>query len=544
MRPVVLLVLDGWGIAPDSAGNAISQAKLPYIRRLTSNYPHGILQASGEAVGLPRGEDGNTETGHLNLGAGYVVYQDLPRINLSIADGSFFENHAFTSAIDHVRKYESNIHLLGLIGSGGVHSNIEHLLALLQLLKEQVIPRVFLHVITDGRDSPPKSAMLYIEQIEAYLKNLGFGQIASVIGRYYAMDRDYRWDRTEQAYMTLTQGNGMKGESAAAIISDSYNADITDEFIKPTNIVKGDKPIALIGKNDSVIFFNYRIDRPRQLTKAFVLEDFENSANSFEFDPYAVKYYKKHLAKQPMLASPFKRGPIIPHLFFATMTEYSRDVHASAVAFPPHIVAHPIGETLSAQGLSQLRITESEKERFVTYYFNGQREAPFIAEERIIIPSPKVATYDLAPEMSANDLTSIIIEKANSKKYDFILVNYANADMVAHTGNLPASILACETIDKCLAQLIPVVLALGGTVFITADHGNAEELINPSTGGINTEHSSYPVPFIAINKAWEGKSITLPAGVLADIAPTILSIMNVERPKTMTGRNLLDNVLD
>jgi len=544
MRPVVLIVLDGWGIAPDGPGNAISQAKLPFMRRISSNYPHGILQASGEAVGLPRGEDGNTETGHLNLGAGYIVYQNLPRINLSIADGSFFSNNAFISAIDHARKYESKIHLLGLVGSGGVHSNIEHLLALLQLLKEQVYPRVFLHVITDGRDSPPKSAMLYIEQIEAYLKNLGFGQIASVMGRYYAMDRDYRWDRTEVAYKALTQGTEQKAKNVKQIVVDSYNAGITDEFIKPTNIVKDNKPLALMEKNDSVIFFNYRIDRPRQLTKAFVLVDFEAEANKLEFDPYAVKYYKKHTTGQPILVAPFNRGPAIPHLYFSTMTEYSRDVHASAVAFPPHIVAHPIGETISAQGLTQLRISESEKERFVTYYFNGQREAPFIGEERIIMPSPKVATYDLAPEMSAQDLTDIIIEKSKSKKYDFILVNFANVDMVAHTGNLPASILACETIDKCLSKLIPVILSLGGTLFITADHGNAEELINPETGGIDTEHSGYPVPFIAINKLWEGKTSSLPSGVLADVAPTLLTIMNLERPKTMTGRNLLDNVLD
>ncbi|MBI5452382.1 2,3-bisphosphoglycerate-independent phosphoglycerate mutase [Candidatus Gottesmanbacteria bacterium] len=544
MRPVVLLILDGWGVAPAGAGNAIMLSKLPFYTRLLSTFPHCLLQASGEAVGLPKGEDGNTETGHLNLGAGHIVYQDLPRINLSIADGTFFRNPAFLEAINHARKYESNIHLLGLIGSGGVHSNIEHLLALIQLMKEQSFNRIFLHLICDGRDSPPKSSVIYIKQILAFLQSVGFGKIASVMGRYFAMDRDNRWDRTEKAYKCLTEGIGEKGSDPLEVVNAAYAKGITDEFILPTNILKEGKPIAKIQENDSVIFYNFRIDRPRQLTKAFVLEDFEKEANISDFDPFAVKYFKKHTVLPADIKPAFKRGEKIPHLYFVTMTEYSRNVHASAVAYPPHVVVYPIGECISHMGLSQLRLSESEKERFVTYYFNGQREVPFINEDRIIIPSPKVPTYDLKPEMSALELTETLIEKVQGKIYDFIVVNFANPDMVAHTGVIPATIKACETVDLCLSQIIPAVVNIGGTAFVTADHGNAEEMIDPQTGGIDTEHSTFPVPFIAVNKSWEGKNLSLPMGILADVAPTILKAMHIEVPYSMTGRNLLENVIE
>lgn len=543
MHPVLLIVLDGWGVAPAGPGNAISQAKLPFYNQLLATYPHGLLQASGEAVGLPRGEDGNTETGHINLGAGYIVYQDLPRINLAIADGSFFKNQAFLGAIDHARKYESNIHLLGLIGSGGVHSNIEHLLALLQLMKEQGFTRVYLHLITDGRDSPPKSAGLYIKQILAYLDSLKFGKVASIMGRYYGMDRDFRWDRTEKAYKALTVDGSSGCKNPLEVIEASYKRGITDEFIEPTIIVEKGKPVCLIKSNDSVIFFNFRIDRPRQLTKAFVLDNFQQDANLPDFDPFAVKYYKKHITEIGSLLPPFKRGEKLSHLYFVTMTEYSQNVKVAAVGFPPHVVAHPLGETISLQGLSQLHMSESEKERFVTYYFNGLRQNPFINEERVIIPSPKVATYDLKPEMSSFKLTDVLIEKIKQEKYHFIIVNYACPDMVAHTGNIPATIKACETVDSCLAKIIPEMLVANGTVFITGDHGNAEELIDPQTGGVDTEHSTYPVPFIAINKRWEGKSAALPTGVLADVAPTISDFMHIKKPAEMGSRNLLGNVL-
>lgn len=543
MRPVVLLILDGWGIAPEGPGNAISLAKLPYFNTLSDRYPHGLLEASGESVGLPHGEDGNTETGHMNLGAGYIVYQDLPRINLSIADGSFFNNYAFISAINHSRKYESNIHLLGLIGSGGVHSNLEHLLALLQLMKEEDFRKVYLHLITDGRDSPPKSAALYIDQINSYLDNLGFGQIASVTGRYFAMDRDRRWERTQKAFLALTKGIGLKCGSALEAVSRAYEKGISDEFIEPTVICTDNKPVSLISPHDSVIFFNYRIDRPRQLTNAFVMDDFEKEANTVDFDPYTIKYFKKHNIIQSKTNTPFPRGPRIEHLYFVTMTEYSRNVHVGAVAYPPHIVPHPLGECIANAGLRQLRMSESEKERFVTYYFNGQRETPFANEEREIIPSPNVATYDLMPEMSCTELTERLIIHIKSQKYDFIVVNFANPDMVAHTGMIDATIRACETVDKTLSKIIPLVLSLNGTVLVTADHGNAEELINPKTGGIDTEHSTYPVPFIAVNNGWDGKCIKLPTGVLGDIAPTILDLLSIKKPNSMTGRNLLSDII-
>lgn len=539
-----MIVLDGWGVAPPGPGNAISLSRLPFYTRLLGTYPHTTLKASGEAVGLPRGEDGNTETGHLNIGAGSIVYQDLPRINLSIADGSFFKNNAFLSAIEHARKYLSKLHLIGLIGSGGVHSNIEHLIALLQLMKEQSFTKVYLHLITDGRDSPPKSSLVYIEQINQHLKALGFGQIATITGRYYALDRDLRWERTEKAYLALTKGIGLHAMSSEDAVNSSYQNGITDEFIEPTAIVKDGKPTALIEENDSVIFYNFRIDRPRQLTKAFVLDDFESQAGSSDYDPFSVKYYKKHNLDMPVLSFPFKRDVKIPHLYFVTMTEYSNKVKVSAVAFPPHVVIRPLGECISGQGLKQLRMSESEKERFVTYYFNGQREMPFISEDRLIVPSPKIATYDLKPEMSAIELTSELMEKIQSRKYDFILVNFANPDMVAHTGVINATVKACETVDASLSKIVTNVLNIDGTVLITGDHGNAEELIDPITGGVDTEHSTYPVPFIAVNKKWEGKNEYLTTGILADVAPTILSIMNIEIPKTMTGRNLLENIID
>lgn len=543
MKPVILIVLDGWGIAPASYGNAITSANLPYYNKLLHTYPHGLLETSGESVGLPRGEDGNTETGHINLGAGFIVHQDLPRINLSIADGSFFSNKAFLSAIEHAKKNNSNLHFLGLVGAGGVHSNIEHLLALLQLTKEHDFKRVFLHLITDGRDSPPKSAYLYIDQIQSYLDNLKYGEIATVMGRYYAMDRDLRWERTHKAYLALTEGIGEISYNAKRIITNSYSQGMNDEFIRPSIIEKGGRPTAVIAKGDSVIFFNYRIDRPRQLTKAFVLDNFNSDANQTEFDPYAVKYFKKHAAQLPSVVQPFTREKKIEKLYFVTMTQYSPHLNVSNIAFPPKVIEHPLAESISLAGLKQLHMSESEKERFVTFYFNGQRENPFPGEDNIIIPSPKVPTYDLTPAMSAKDLTEELIHSLHKKKYDFIIINYANPDMVAHTGNIPATIKACEVIDECLLRIIPVVLQFHGIVLITADHGNAEEMINPHTADIDTEHSTYPVPFIAVSDKWNGKNIELPFGTLSDIAPTILSILNIEIPHTMTGRNLLLNVI-
>ncbi|MEK7166624.1 MAG: 2,3-bisphosphoglycerate-independent phosphoglycerate mutase [Patescibacteria group bacterium] len=536
-RPLVLIIIDGWGIAPPGPGNAVSLAKLNVLPRLWSSYPHGKLAASGEAVGLPKGEDGNTETGHLNIGAGKVVYQDLPRINMAIADGSFFQNEAFLSAISHCEGHMSNLHLIGLIGSGGVHSNMEHLFALLWFCKNAAFSRVFIHLISDGRDSPPKSAVTYIRQVEDEINRVGIGTIASVMGRYFAMDRDQRWERTEKAYVALTKGQGLTANSPTEAISQAYARGVTDEFIEPTLIVRGDGPIALTKHNDSVIFFNYRIDRPRQLTKAFVLTDFSEQAKLSGYDPYAVKYYKKHTQVQET-HEPFKRTMLLENLFFVTMTEYEKKLPV-AVAFPEQVVANPLGKVISEASLRQLRVSETEKERFVTYYFNGQREDPFIGEDHLIIPSAKVPTYDLKPEMSADEITEAILKQIAANNYDLIVVNFANPDMVAHTGNIKAAITACEVTDKCVGKIVDLLLANGGACIITSDHGNVEEMIDPVTGGIDTEHSTYPVPVICISKDLLGKSQELPSGMLADIAPTILNLIGLAIPPTMNGRNLL-----
>ena len=540
-RPLVFIIMDGWGIAPPGPGNAISLAKLTHIPKLWAGFPHGRLAASGEAVGLPKGEDGNTETGHLNLGAGRVVYQDLPRINMAIADGSFFQNEAFLSAISHVEGHISNLHIMGLMGSGGVHSNMEHLFALLWFCKNAAFSRVFLHLITDGRDSPPKSALTYIRQIEDEINRVGVGTIASITGRYFAMDRDQRWERTEKAYLALSEGSGPTANSPYEAVEQAYAKGITDEFIEPTLIVRGTGPIALIKHNDAVIFFNYRIDRPRQLTKAFVLQDFSEEAKISGYDPYAVKYYKKHVTELEV-REPFRRTTFLENLFFVTMTEYEKKLPVT-VAFPEQVVANPIGKVVSDAGLRQLRVSETEKERFVTYYFNGQREDPFAGEERHIIPSAKVPTYDLKPDMSANEITEAVLKQLNSRVYDFFVINFANPDMVAHTGNIQAAIKAVEITDACVGKIVQLVLVLDGACVITADHGNVEEMIDPVTGGVDTEHSTYPVPVMCISKDLQGKSDELPSGMLADVAPTILSLMGLGVPTTMNGRNLLAYVM-
>ncbi|MBI2611923.1 2,3-bisphosphoglycerate-independent phosphoglycerate mutase [Candidatus Gottesmanbacteria bacterium] len=542
MKFATLIILDGWGIAPPGNGNPISLATLAYYKYLLNTFPHGELKASGEAVGLPRGEDGNTETGHLNLGAGRIVYQNLPRINMSIADGTFFKNEAFLSAINHAKKNNSNLHIIGLVGSGGVHSNIEHLFALLELAKEQQFDRIFLHLFTDGRDSPPQSALIYLEQVEEHLRNFKLGKIASIMGRYFAMDRDKHWDRIEKAFFALTQGQGVTASNYKEAIQNAYAKNQTDEFIEPTIIYEDGHPLTTIRQNDSVIFFNFRIDRPRELTKTFTAEDFEKEANKTTFDPFAVKYFKKHEAELGSQVNPFARGPKIQNLFFVSMTEYASDIKVSAIAFPPARVGYPLGRVISERGLRQLRLSESEKERFVTYYFNGHQEIVYPGEERIIIPSPKVPTYDLKPEMSAFELTHEIINQVSLEKFTLIVINFANPDMVAHTGSLGATIRAVEVIDKCLSQIVPTILEHGGYLLITGDHGNAEELIDPQTGGVDTEHSINPVPFIAIGKPFLHHTDTLPMGILADIAPTILALLGIPKPSDMSGRNLLQNL--
>lgn len=541
---VLLVVLDGWGLAAPSPGNAISLANTINMNRFWASYPHTQLSASGESVGLPHGEVGNTETGHLNLGAGRIVYQDLQRINMSIADGAFFKNETLIAAINHAKENNSNLHYMGLVGGGGVHSNINHLYALIELALKHNFTRLFLHLFTDGRDSPPTAAKTYVEQIREVISSAGIGQIASIMGRYWAMDRDLRWDRTSKAYFALTEGRGDLVKSPEEAIDLSYSEGKTDEFIEPSIITGSDgKPLSVIKDNDSVVFFNFRIDRPRQLSRAFVFDDFSSANLSPDFDPYLIKYAKTHLPVTPSgIQPPFERGVKLKNLFFVTMTQYEKQiVEAGAkVAFPPENVKIPIGRVISEAGLRQLRASESEKERFVTFYFNGQQEIPFDGEDRTIVPSPKVSTYDLKPEMSARELTETVLSRLRDVgDYKFILLNFANADMVGHTGNIGAAVKACNVVDECLEKLSSWILAYGGTMLITADHGNAEEMINAQTGQIETEHSANPVPFIAISKDLLGRSQVLTSGILADVAPTILKILGLEIPSSMTGRNLL-----
>lgn len=543
---VILVVMDGWGIAAPGPGNAITQAETQNLNSFIATYPHSQLGASGESVGLPRGEAGNTETGHLNLGAGRIVYQDLQRINLSMADGTFFQNQTLVGAIEHAKKNNSNLHLMGLVGAGGVHSNIEHLFALIDLAKRHEFNRLYLHLFTDGRDSPPNAAKTYISQIRGVIAKQGVGIIASLMGRYWAMDRDLRWDRTAKAYECLTKGKGVLVKTPEEAIDLSYSDGKTDEFIEPSVMTDAaGKPLGIIKDNDAVVFFNFRIDRPRQLSRAFVYQDFSKANISSDFDPYLVKYQKSHLAQTKPAAEPFIRGPRLNNLYFVTMTEYGRPiVEAGAfVAFPPEVVKLPLGRVISEAGHKQLRASESEKERFVTFYFNGQQETASPGEDRYIVPSPKVATYDLKPEMSARELTDGVLQKLKDyPDYKFILINFANADMVGHTGSIGAAAKACEVVDECIGKLSSWVLAYDGLMIITADHGNTEEMIDSQTGQIETEHSTNPVPFVAIAKKYLGKPVTITSGILADVAPTVLNALGMDVPSSMTGRNLLEGI--
>lgn len=546
MNSVILIVLDGFGMAPPGPGNAVYLANPANINALLYTYPNTTLKASGEAVGLPPTDVGNTEVGHLNLGAGRVVYQDLPRINMSIADGSFFQNNALQDMKKHLEQTKGKFHIIGLVGDGFVHSSIEHLYALLYFAKENNFQNTFIHAVTDGRDSPPKSAHQTIAVLEEKLAALKIGKIATVMGRYYALDRDHRWERIEKAYRALTSGIGMSALSAIEAVDQAYKQTRTDEFIDPTIILTGGKPTALIEEGDAVVFFNYRIDRPRELTKAFVLDEFERDANLItSFDPYAGRHTQAlemtQEIKNQILTKPFARGSKLKNLFFVTMTEYEKQLPVH-VAYPPGTVNIPLGRVISDKGYLQLRMAESEKERFVTHYFNGRREQAFPGEERLIIPSPRVPTYDLKPEMSAFELTENLIKHIGEDKYKFILINFANADMVGHTGNIEASIRAVKTLDECLQRIIQASLVQNYAVLITADHGNVEQKINPQTGQISTEHTSNPVPFVAISNQLQGRMVRLESGILADVAPTILGLLEIPVPGDMTGRNLLEDL--
>lgn len=543
IKPVVLIVLDGWGLAPPGPGNAISLANTPNMKSYWANYPHTQLAASGEAVGLPAGEDGNTETGHINLGAGRVVYQDLPRINNAIADGTFFQNDAFSTAMNYACQKRTSIHLMGVLTDAGVHASREHLFALLQFFKESACAsKVYLHLFTDGRDAPPQSGIRFLEELEEVMQSLGIGKIATIMGRYYAMDRDRRWERTQRAYEALTEvGKCKTAASARTALETSYAAGVTDEFLEPTIILNAQgAPYPRISEGDAVIFFNYRIDRPRQLTRAFVMPNFEQHTTIESFDPYAVKYYHKHVVAEPTPTKPFERSVVLRDLFFVTMTQYEHGLNCS-VAFPPQPVSMPLGQIYAEKNLMQLRMSESEKERFVGFYFNGIREEPFTGEDRIIVPSPKVATYDLMPQMSSRELTQRLVDRLSIGVYSFLLINLANPDMVAHTGNIEAAIASCSATDVCVGAIVEKALQMGGCCMITADHGNAEEMLG-ANGEMDTEHSTFPVPFILVAPEFKNKPIALPQGKLADVAPTMLAYQKVAIPPEMTGKNLLADV--
>ncbi len=518
-RPTFLIVLDGWGENPSYEGNAIAQAKTPLIDRLVKHYPQILLQASGISVGLPWGEMGNSEVGHLALGAGRVMYQNLPRITLAVQDGTFLNNEAFLAAVENVKKNGSALHLMGMASNGGVHSSLDHLYALLELAKNSKLSNVYLHLFTDGRDAPPRAGEKTIEEIETRVNEYGCGRIATLCGRYFAMDRNDNWDRTERAYNLLVFGEGNREKNALDAVKKSYESGITDEFIEPICIEAKEGGWEPISERDSVIFFNFREDRTRQLTKAFALPTFTK----------------------------FPRKKYLPDVEFVTMTQYEEDLPVR-VAFPPITIKNCLGETISRAGLHQLRIAETEKYAHVTYFFNGGREEPFSGEDRILIPSQTVSTYDKAPEMSAFAITERLLKELGKGRYSFVLVNFANPDMVGHTGDLPAAIAAVETVDECLGKLIPEIIKIGGSIFLTADHGNAEELLDPRTEEADTEHSVFPVPLWHVSpknqrqkteaEILEGRNSV--RGILSDVAPTILASMNLEIPPEMTGQNLLE----
>lgn len=507
---IVLIIMDGFGLSDQKEGNAVYQAKTPNLDRYWNEYPHVAIQASGLDVGLPAGQMGNSEVGHLNIGAGRIVYQEFTRISKAIEDGSFFTNKALLAAIENVKKHGTKLHLMGLVSDGGVHSHIEHLYALVELAKRNGLEQVYIHCFTDGRDVPPTSGKSYIETLEQKLEEYKFGKIATVMGRYYAMDRDKRWDRTQKAYDALVLGTGEFASSAVEAMEQSYKADVTDEFVRPTVVLENGKPVATIKPNDSIIFFNFRPDRARQLTRAFIQPEFNE----------------------------FPRGKGYFPVCFVSMTQYDETFTNIHVAYEPQVLTNTFGEYISKLGKKQLRIAETEKYAHVTFFFNGGVEYPNENEDRVLIPSPKVATYDMKPSMSAFEVTDEVERRIASGEYDVIILNYANCDMVGHTGVMEAAIEAVETVDKCVGRVVEAVRARGGKVIVTADHGNAEQMIDYETGEPHTAHTSNPVPFILIDDT--RKNVTLrEGGRLADIIPTMLELMGLDKPEEMTGESLI-----
>ena len=508
-KPTVLLILDGYGLNDKTEGNAIAMAKTPVMDRLMAEYPFVKGNASGMAVGLPEGQMGNSEVGHLNMGAGRIVYQELTRITKSIADGDFFTNEAFKKAVANCKENGSALHLLGLLSDGGVHSHNTHLYGLLELAKREGLTNVFVHAFLDGRDTAPTSGKGFLEELQAKMDEIGVGKIATISGRYYAMDRDNRWDRVEKAYCALAFGEGKKATNAINAIKASYDEEIVDEFVVPTVIEEDGKSLTQIKENDSVIFFNFRPDRAREITRAFCDETF----SGFE-----------------------RKNGYFP-LTYVTFTEYDPTIPNHSVAFHKVEIKNTFGEFLAEHGLKQLRLAETEKYAHVTFFFNGGVEEPNKDEERQLVKSPAVATYDLQPEMSAKAVDDYLVDAIKGQAYDVIICNFANPDMVGHTGVQDATIKAIETVDECIGKAVDAILEVNGQMFICADHGNAEQLVDYQTGAPFTAHTTNPVPFILVNA---DKSYTLREnGCLADIAPTLIELMGMEQPKDMTGKSLL-----
>ena len=502
------MILDGYGLNDKCEANAVCEGKTPIMDQLMSQCPFVKGAASGMAVGLPEGQMGNSEVGHMNMGAGRVVYQELTRITKEIEDGDFFENEALLTAVKNAKENNSSIHFMGLLSDGGVHSHNTHLYALLELAKREGLQKVYVHCFLDGRDTPPASGKEYIEELQAKMKEIGVGQIGVVSGRYYAMDRDNRWDRVEKAYLALTKGEGVKGTDAAQAVQASYDDGKTDEFVLPTVIEKDGKPVTTVQDKDSVVFFNFRPDRAREITRAFCADEFDGFDREKRLD-----------------------------LTYVCFTEYDETIPNKIIAFHKVSITNTFGEFLAAHHMKQARIAETEKYAHVTFFFNGGVEEPNEGEDRILVKSPKVATYDLKPEMSAYEVCDKLVEAIRSLKYDVIIINFANPDMVGHTGVEAAAIKAIEAVDECVGRAVDAIKEVDGQMFICADHGNAEQLVDYETGEPFTAHTTNPVPFILVNA---DPSYTLrEGGRLADIVPTLIVLMGMEQPEEMTGKSLL-----
>ena len=508
-KPYAIIIMDGYGLSGEKNGNAIAMAGSPNVEKYRREYPSGELGASGMSVGLPDGQMGNSEVGHLNMGAGRIVYQELTKITKEIGDGGFFKNEALLGAMENAKKNHKKLHVWGLLSDGGVHSHNTHLYALLKMCKENGLDNAYVHCFMDGRDVSPTSGAGFLRDLQAEMDKLAFGEIASVCGRYYAMDRDNRWERVAKAYDMLTLGNGIHAENAADAVEASYKNEVTDEFILPTNVVRGGRPVALVEEGDSIIFFNFRPDRAREITRAFSQEDF----NGFER----------------------KTGYLKP--YYVCFTQYDATFKDVRVAFKPQSLDNTLGEYLSKKGLTQLRIAETEKYAHVTFFFNGGVEAPNAGEERALVPSPKVATYDLQPEMSAFEVTDRAIKELSSGKFDVMILNFANCDMVGHTGVISAAEKAVETVDICVDKVLRQILKMGGGALLTADHGNADKMI-AEDGSPFTAHTTNPVPVVLVCDRLKDKKLR-EGGVLADLAPTLLDMMGLEKPAEMTGKTLI-----